>query len=71
MENTLKPEHEIEILECEIKLNEDKIRFYTNAPIYIDLLKRAIDIKNYNDRIADKYKQIAKLKKQIPNATEK
>jgi hypothetical protein len=67
--DTLKPEHELEILEFEIKLNEEKIRFYTNAPFYKDMLKQAIDIKKYNDRIADKYKQIAKLKKQIPNAT--
>lgn len=69
MENPLTPEHEIEILELEIKLNEDKIRFYNNAPFYKDLLRQAIDIKKYNDRIADKYKQIAKLKKQITSAT--
>lgn len=63
------PQHNIEMLEHEIKMNEDKIRFYTNAPFYKDQLKQAIDIKKYNDRIADKYKQIAKLKKLIIHAT--
>ena len=63
------PQHNIEMLEHEIKMNEDKIRFYTNAPFYKDQLKQAIDIKKYNDRIADKHKQIAKLKKLISHAT--
>ena len=69
MQDVLNPEHQIEMLEHEITLNEDKIRFYTNAPLYQDQLRQTIDIKKYNDRITDKYKQIAKLKKLITHAT--
>lgn len=69
MQDVLNPEHQIEMLEHEITLNEYKIRFYTNAPLYQDQLRQTIDIKKYNDRIADKYKQIAKLKKLINHAT--
>jgi rubrerythrin len=59
------PEQHIELLEIEIKMNEEKMKFYDKSRLYPDELKHRAMISGYQKHIDNKYSEIKKLKKKI------
>lgn len=59
------PERHIELLEIEIKLNEEKMDFYNKARLFTDELKHKAMMQRYKNHIEDKRKMIMKLEKKL------
>ena len=62
---SLNEEQQIEILENEIKLIEEKIYFYNKSPFFKDPLKQAGDISKYYKKIEEKNHSIHNAKRRI------
>lgn len=58
-------EQEIHILEKEVELVEDKIKFYNKSPLFKDALKQAADIAKYYKKIEEKNHKINLAKRRI------
>ncbi|OYX86778.1 MAG: hypothetical protein B7Y83_00120 [Flavobacteriales bacterium 32-34-25] len=58
-------EQHIELLENEIKLNEEKIAFYNNSRLFKDELKHKVMMERYKKHIEEKRNFITKLKKKL------
>lgn len=59
------PEQHIELLELEIKMNEEKMKFYDKSPLFKDELWQRAMMNRYKSHIQNKYIQIQKLSKKI------
>lgn len=61
------PQQHIELLEIEIKMNEEKMQFYEKSPLHKDQLQQRALISRYQKHIENKHLQIKNLKKKINN----
>jgi len=61
------PEEHIQLLELEIKMNEEKIAFYNKSPLYKDQLQQLAMIQRHRNQVNSKLEQIKKLQKKINN----
>lgn len=59
------PEQHLNILENEIKMNEEKVRFYTKNPFHVNGLKQKSMIDRHNVDIQNKYREIEKIQRKI------
>jgi hypothetical protein len=59
------PEQHIELLELEIKMNEEKMRFYDKSSFHKNPLEQIAMMNRYKKHIENKRLQIKKLQKKI------